>query len=190
MSQILLFGDVLTLLFAVGQILLSGVEVHRLQGGGLDLPLDVVHHPLHQDVIGHLLGALPEEFVAVLFEDVLPFRQGDVLHDVLEVHPEDLRLVVGLAAHLFGGLSGQDQDPFLPGGEGVQLQDVGGHHPTLLLPVLAGDPARSQGVAVLEGGLYEGGAPATVTVAVRLVSPRLLLLQRMPALALLYGCAL
>lgn len=153
MSRILLFVDVLTLLFAVGQILLLGAAVHLPQGGGLDLPLDAVHHPLHQDVIGHLLGALPEEFVAVLFEDVLPFRQGDVLHDVLEVHPEDLRLVVGLAAHLFGGLSGHDQNPFPLGGEGVQLQGVGGPHPILLLPVLAGVPARFQGVAVLEGGL-------------------------------------
>lgn len=153
MSQILLLVDVLTLLFAVEQIPLLGAAVHCPQGGGLHLPLDAVHHPLHQDVIGHLLGVLPEECVAVLFEDVLPFRQGDVLHDVLEVRPEDLRLVVALAVHLLGGLSVHDQDPSLLGGEGVQLQDVGGHHPTLLLPVLARDPARFQGAAVLEEGL-------------------------------------
>lgn len=151
MSQILLPVDVPSLLFVVAQVLLIGAAVHRPQGGGLHLPLDDVHHPLHQDVIEHLLGALPEEFVAVLFEDVLPFRQGDVLHrDVLEVHPEDLRLVAGLAAHLLGDLSVHDQDPSLLGGEGFQPQDVGGHHPTLLLPVLERHPAGFQGVVVLE----------------------------------------
>lgn len=49
-----------------------------------------------------------------------------VLHGVLEVHPEDLRLVVTLSIHLLGGLYIHNQDPSLLGGNlsGVSCTSV------------------------------------------------------------------
>lgn len=156
---VVLLEDYLILLLGEGWSLLSVVEVN--------LPtVVVIHHPdagqhPHLEGVLHLLlpgglgllpvGAPPEGYAAVLFEDVLLFLQGaGHLLGESAVLLEDLRSA-GVAGRPFVDLLVLVLGQSHPGGGEVQLGDVGGHLPTLVRPVPAGLPGGYQGAAVLGG---------------------------------------
>lgn len=90
--------------------------------------------------------------MVVLFGDVLLFLQGVVhLLGELVAHLEDLLLLVGVAALLFGGLLDHVQGPFHHGEAEHHLDDVASHHPTLDHVAHARFHEGYRGVVVLEG---------------------------------------
>lgn len=122
----------------------------HLPGADLLLLPEVVLHLLHLDVIDPLQGPLPGGCVAVQSADVLHFPLGAVLRDVLVVLQEGLHSADAVAL-LFVGLFALVQDLFHRGEAEHQLQDVGGHQPTLDHLVHARYPEGYQEVVVLGG---------------------------------------